>query len=166
MIAKSYISQNLEQLEAAYRKASHPKYKTYLSKLAILELCGWVEMSMDQIVEDHAKKNLREPKNLADYKKTIKRTYGFEYEMHFRKLLINLIGLINFENIEQRIQNATHVKFISELSNLKTIRDKQAHTYLKGPAATLTIDSPLVTKQRFSYIHAGLKQLELELKKI
>jgi hypothetical protein len=35
-----------------------------------------------------------------------------------------------------------------------------AHTYLKGPAATMAIDAPSVTKARFNDIYNGLRSFD------
>ena len=50
MIAKSYILANLNALDARYKRASRAKDALFASKLALLELCGWIEESMDDIV--------------------------------------------------------------------------------------------------------------------
>ena len=64
------------------------------SKLATLELCGWIEVSMDDIVLRHSRRTLREPVNRAFCEKRIvKPIYGFDYDIHFRKMLMGLIGL-------------------------------------------------------------------------
>ena len=50
VIARSYITSNLEAISQGYLKASSQSEAFYLSKLAILELCGWIEESMDDVV--------------------------------------------------------------------------------------------------------------------
>jgi hypothetical protein len=167
MIAKTYIRQNLGQLDSAFRKAKTQKHGIFFSKLAILELCGWIEISMDEIIMAHCHRHVTETKNTNFISNDIiKRTYGFDYERNFRKMLISLIGIVTCEKLEAQIQIAVHTKFLAQLKSLKTIRDGLAHTYLKGPAATMTIDAPSVTLARFNDIYSGLKAFEQGLRSI
>ena len=65
---------------------------------------------------------------------------------------------------KEGVDYAVHANFLVEIRNLKTIRNSLAHTYLKGPVATMNIDSPARTMARFSYIYEGLKAFEQRLK--
>jgi hypothetical protein len=51
MIAKTYILNNLSTIEKLYNDSSSIKNSLFYSKLAILELCGWTEESMDDIIK-------------------------------------------------------------------------------------------------------------------
>ena len=51
---------------------------------------------------------------------------------------------------------------ISTLDSLKLNRDSEAHTYIKG--TTRRMDAPSVTKNRFSAIYNGLKNIDDELR--
>ena len=55
--------------------------------------------------------------------KIIKRTYGFEYDAHFRFMLIRLVGLINVERLEQQVDPAKHIQMTAALKFLKPLRD-------------------------------------------
>ena len=164
MIARSYILKNLGELDRAFRSARSQKHGIYFSKLAILELCGWIEISMDTLILEHCGKHVAEGKNTKIVQDSVKRTYGFDYDDHFRRMLINLIGAITCERLEARIPVATRTKLAAQLNSLKVIRNGLAHTYLKGPTATLRIDAPSFTIARFADIHNGLKAFEVELR--
>jgi hypothetical protein len=167
MIAKTYILENLRQLDSAYRSSRSQKYGFYFSKLAILELCGWIEVTMDDIVIAHCGRHVTEPQNTKFFKdQVVKKNYGFNYDPHFRKMLINLIGIASCEKLEAKVPAATHAKFVAQLQSLNTVRNGLAHTYLKGRAITITIDAPSVTKARFYEIFDGLKSFEQELRKV
>ncbi|WP_428683653.1 hypothetical protein [Sphingopyxis sp.] len=155
MISKTYILANLRRLDAAYSQSTHQKHAFYFSKLAILELCGWIEMSMDDIVMCHCRRNVREQK-YRDYvqRQIVDRTYGFDYERHFKSMLIRLVGVIAFEKIERNISVPVQTRFIAELGNLKSLRDGLAHTYAKHVPM---IDAPSTTTGRFTSLYAGLK---------
>lgn len=167
MIAKSYIAENLRHLDAAYNNPKIAKHGLYFSKLAVLELCGWIETSMDDIVSRHARRWLSEPANLTLVEKDIvKKTYGFDYDGHFRKMVIRLIGLIECESVEAALDATTIIRLKSHLSSLKVARDRLAHTYVKGPLGTTTIDAPSVTRARLDEIYDGLKAYDDALRSL
>ncbi|GAF80958.1 unnamed protein product, partial [marine sediment metagenome] len=101
MVNKSRIQSNLNQIEKLYQKYMSGRRGLYFSKLAIIEACGWIEESMDNILRGYANKRLKEPKNLRSVENLIKRTYGFHYEDNFRDMLIHIIGIIKLEILEQ-----------------------------------------------------------------
>lgn len=167
MIAKSYILRNLTELDSAFRNAKTQKHAVYFSKLAILELCGWIEISMDDIILAHCGRHVKVNKNtkyIAD--DIVKKTYGFDYERNFRKMLINLVGIVTCETLEAGLPAPIHARFLAQLQSLKVVRNSLAHTYLKGSPATMTIDAPSVTKARFTDVFNGLKAFETELRAI
>lgn len=162
MISKTYIQDNLRAIDAAYRKSNSQKHGLYYSKLAVLELCGWIEISMDDMVSRFARRNIKQEVNLKYVlKDVIRKTHGFDYKVNFRMMVVKTIGICNCERIEAAIDQSTLAKFEAELSNLKTARDGLAHTYVKGTA--LTIDAPSVTKARFAPILAGLRAFDEKL---
>jgi hypothetical protein len=163
MIAKSYIKGNLSRIERLYSKSSNIQDGLFYSKLAILELCGWIEISMDDIISRLAKKHLKQSINITFVEnEVIKRTYGFDYRRHFRKMLINIIGLSGVEKLEKQVDSVKFQLMVSSLNSLKLYRDSEAHTYIKG--TTRRIDAPSVTKSRFSAIYHGLKNIDDELR--
>lgn len=164
MIAKTAILENLRNLDALYKKAPSQKYGLYYSKLAILELCGWIELSMDDIAHRCASRHLRKAQNLRYLENRIGRIYGFEYDRHFREMLIQLFGMIHFERIETKLNVTVQARLKSALNDLKAIRDAEAHTFVKG--ATRTIDAPSRTIIRFSDVYSGLKEFEFAIKKL
>ena len=50
MIAHSDMTKTLRRLDLLYRKARSQREAHLFAKLAILELCGWIEESMDGVV--------------------------------------------------------------------------------------------------------------------
>ena len=159
MLAKSYIRANLDRLDVLYRKAKTTQQALFFSKLAIIELCGWIEMSMDEIVRCCSKRNLKNAANRNHIENAvIKRTSGFDYNQHFRDMLIQVIGLKSVERIENRMDASKLQKLTAALSTLKILRNREAHTYLKGVTAIL--DAPSITKARFTDIYEGLQEIE------
>lgn len=155
MVAKTYILCNLRTLDYSYRHARTAKEAQFFAKMAILELCGWIEESMDDIVLRCAKKHLKQKPN-RDYceKEVVKRTFGFDYEKNFRFMLIRVLGLIIVEKIENRVDSTIYAQMVAALSQLKQQRDPEAHTHLKG--MTRTINAPSVTITQFQPVYDGL----------
>lgn len=165
MIAKSYILENLRSLDYRYRKARSAKEALFCSKLAILELCGWIEESMDDVVRRCATRHLNEQDN-RDFceNQIIRKNYGFDYHLNFRSMLTRLIGLVAVEKLEKKVDQNIHVNMTAALSSLKTIRNAAAHTHLKGTARIL--NAPSVTVGQFHALYAGLTELESKIKRI
>lgn len=162
-ISKTSIQQNLQSLDSLYRSATAPKKCLFYSKLAILELCGWTEETMDKIVRSCANRTLRDPANLKSVEDpVIRRTHGFEYSEHFRRMLIQVIGLQGVELVERRADTAKLQTLKSTLGALKPRRDTEAHTHLL--AATRTLDAPSVTIQSFQRVYEGLNEILSVLK--
>lgn len=164
MIAKSYISQNLQAIDRLYQKARTPQTGFFYSKLAILELGGWVEMSMDGIILKHAKRKLRDPTSISKVKEVVKKTYGFDYEQHFKRMLLAIFGYAGWEAFDKKVDAAKMQAMSAALVGLKQHRDKEAHEYTKG--TTRTLDAPSVTKAKFLVIHTGLIEIERALNRL
>jgi hypothetical protein len=165
MISKQYIVPSLRALDAAYQSAATPDDAERFAKLAIIELCGWIEEAMDEVIHRCSRRNLRVQQNL-DYcdKEIVKTTYGFDYHKHFRFMLIRLIGVISVEVVESRVDQAKHVGLKSTLGNLRVVRDSVAHTHLKG--VTRTLDAPSVTMGNFQRVYDGLLDLYRTIRRV
>ena len=158
MIAKRYIVANLKGLDARFGRATTQKDSLYYSKLAILELCGWIEESMDDIILRCAKAHLKLTDNIRYIEKdVVKRTYAFEYAA-FRSMLIRLIGLVNVERLEEKMDPLIKTRLDSTHAALKGARDSEAHTHIKGVARV--INAPSATFAQFQDVYAGLKEIE------
>jgi hypothetical protein len=165
VIAKSYILENLRSLDYRYRKARSAKEALFCSKLAILELCGWIEESMDEVVRGCAHKHLKEPENRTFCEgQIIRRNYGFDYQGNFRTMLMRLMGLVAVEKLERRVNQPLYASMAAALSSLKALRDAEAHTHLKGK--TRNLNAPSVTIAQFQPIYDGLLEFEREIKRM
>lgn len=155
MITKGYIDSTLRALDAAYRTAATPDDAQRYAKLAIIELCGWIEESMDGVIFRCSKRHLKDPANQTYCEgKIIRNTWGFDYDPHFRFMLMRLVGLINVEKLEQQVDQPKYVLMTAALTFLKALRDVEAHTHLKGTTRTLTAPSVIINK--FQEVYDGL----------
>lgn len=164
MIARSYIEKNLNQLNNLYLKERTNKKKLYYSKLAVLELCGWIEEIMDGIISMCSKRFLKTQHSKDLISDVIKRNYGFDYDKHFMKMLTSVIGLVYIEKLNKIIDISKRDILKSSLGTLNKIRNSEAHTHLKG--VTRSIHAPSVTLDLFKKVFDGLKNIEENLKKL
>lgn len=162
MIAYSYIEKNIRELVTRYNKARTIKEANYYSKVAVLELCGWIEMSIDDLIDRVAARLITTPKLHKRVMEKIKKTYGFEFEKHFQTLIVEIIGVYGLEKIQANINPQVLANFISELTILKEKRNSLAHTYTKG--ITQNYDAPSITLSRLHLISAGMREYDAALK--
>jgi hypothetical protein len=163
-LSKTHINTNLRRLDVLFKAATNPRDSLFLSKLAILELCGWIEISMDAIARRCVKKRLRIQNSRLSAESVIQNTFSFEYQRHFRKMLIHIIGLDGFDKIERKLDPIQLQKLRAGLDALKINRDREAHTYIKG--ITVNIDAPSVTRGRFNDIYDALDHFDKTMKKV
>lgn len=169
VINKKQIQNNLLQLDSYYRKASSSKNPSdnrkvlYYAKLAIIELCGWTEESMDDIVLTCAKRCLTDTKNITDIEEVVSRTWGFDYSSDFRNMLIQVMGIVNVERLERNIDQIQLQRMRTEFGHLKPDRNVHSHTHLKRMPR---IDSTAVTIGRFRNIYVCLKDFERCVRKM
>lgn len=159
MVTLSTIQANLKSLDRKYNKATSIKDSLFYSKLALLELCGWIEESMDDIIRRHAGRHLTKKCNL-DHVKTqiIKRTNSFDYHQNFRNMLIRLIGIIGVEQLETRLDQHKLQVFTATLATLKQARDSEAHTHIRG--ITRRINAPSATLALLPSLFEGLRDFD------
>ncbi len=163
MIARSYVQSNLKGLDRLFLRAKTPKEALYYSKLALLELCGWIEETMDDVVVRCSVRCLADAGNRKHIKDgVVKRNYGFEYHRHFRQMLVQVVGLSTMESLERRFDHTKHARLIATLASLKALRDSEAHTHLKG--VTHTIAAPSVTLSYFTAVYEGLVDIDSTLR--
>ena len=163
MIDRSGIEKNLQKIDRLYVGTSSAQEGLLYSKLAILELCGWIESSMDSIVLSISKQLVKDSKHLKYFEEeVVEKVYGFEYEKHFRRIVIALVGLHGVESMEKKVNPRVFAPMCASLNALKPNRDKLAHGYIKG--TTPHLDAPSVTLARCHTVHAGLVDIEGVLK--
>jgi hypothetical protein len=72
------------------------------------------------------------------------------------------IGLVALEKLEREVNQEKLQILASTLETLKTYRDSEAHTHVKG--MTKRLDAPSLTKTRFLQVYEGLKEIEYKLR--
>lgn len=110
------VTTTLQTLDVWYKEPTvsfdRPKL---LSKLAILELCGWLEVEFDRLIR------LVEVGRLDDAewvdKNVIEKTNGFSYNSHWRPMLCKVVG----EVFARRVEQAMEAAHPAELDQLKSL---------------------------------------------
>ena len=164
MVAKSYINSTLLELDQLYNSATSQKKAIYFSKLALIELCGWIEESLDDIIIRHANRKLKELDNRKYcIDNIVKPNYGFEYKKNVRPMLISLLGLIEVEKLEKNLEKTAQITLLKGyLGNIKDTRNTAAHTHLKG--VTRRYNAPSRTRGDFNRISIILERIDNELR--
>lgn len=166
MISVTYIQRNIAHLDTKYRSAASPLSSLLYSKLAVIELGGWIETSMDDLIY-RAGKKLKHPVNVKELKDSIVgKTWGFDYKSNFRRMMIQVVGLIAVEKIEKIVDAGRQAAMVATLGILKTARNDVAHTYVKHPHFAAAIPAPSVISGYFAVIHAGLQAIEAAMRKL
>ena len=95
MVCGEKIKKILKWLDERYKASDDLKIEgaKSCSKLAILELSGWVEESMHDLISDLADKELDGSNAKKHIAKAISNMNGFTYEKHFRRCYLRELAL-------------------------------------------------------------------------
>jgi hypothetical protein len=110
------VDLTLRQIDVWYNEPSQGSDRPkLLSKLAILELCGWLEGEFDRLII--AAQETRLDDNIWVNDNILGRTSGFTYQDHFRPMLCRLVG----EVYARRVEEQMNADYPGELDRLKSI---------------------------------------------
>lgn len=109
------VATTLAKLAAWYDEPTvGPERPKLLSKLALLELCGWLETEQDRLIlkiNDICLKDLP-----WTQKELIDRTFGFDYNRHFRPMLAQMLG----EYFTRKLEHTIESKFPGDIDQLRS----------------------------------------------
>lgn len=118
------------------------------SKLANLEVCGWLEESFDEIAHNCVRAKLRTIDERKVLVQKIESTHGFDYKQNVRPLLAHAVGVIKLLDIEKKMDSDGSLALLkSTIGTLKPIRRDAAHTSIAG--TTTSYPAPSLALQRF-----------------
>jgi len=143
-----------------------------LSKLAILELCGWLEQRLDELANGSAAVCMVE--NEQRFIDALERTYGFDYHDHFRKIIVHVIGergVIAAETALETSHPGELELLKSSLGDLKKIRGILAHTTIVSnlprqvtlQAPSWAINQHRVISKRIDRYESALQQVSAQI---
>ena len=148
MIDYAKILSILQALDTDYQTsmaAPDPEKPIIISKMALLEFCGWIEESVDLVLKDYIARKISDPEISTGVTKLIDQNYGFRYKENLFRLFLITLGASNWERIVGSLTD-------SDVSTLKGIcttysrkRNDAAHTYvLTGVTATYNAPSLII----------------------
>lgn len=110
------VEATLRQLDVWFNEptqgGNRPKL---LSKLATLELCGWLEGEFDRLALLAADGRLADVEWVKSH--VILKTSGFEYDPHWKGMLARLVGEVFVRRIEQKMEEL----YPGDLEGLKSM---------------------------------------------
>lgn len=168
MLDQTELLSNIALYDQQYSVGADLRQILLPSKSAILEVCGWTEEAMDQLVIDCAHRCSLPKFKIEDIVTTyIKNTYGFEYKRHFEKMIVSVIGTRVFHEIESNTDPALLGPFQGALSILRPLRNHYAHTHFNPaapyPRGMTTVPTPSIMRSHALDIAKGLLAIETEL---
>ena len=154
------IETRLETLETLYNQSMiqvDDELPILYSKIAIIELGGWIEETRDYFANKLFSKLFYSSDN-TDLKKVIGTVSGFDYVYFRNNVFRKLIGEHGTSEIEHMLDTSTHDIFKANLGTLWKQRNACAHRSVEG--TTLKIQAPSSTIAQFKHIKDGLIQID------
>lgn len=182
---KNTVLLTLSQINDLYNKQSdepiskHIVENRLLCKLAVIELCGWLEDEFDKLILFHLDNVSKQISNFdqsvyKDYSKNyqewrsgttkdVSKVYGMSYSGHFRKLLVLLLGNMNVLILEYRVGLDNLELLSNQLKILQDNRNELAHKSYLNITRQEIFQAPSVTIQAFHNIYPILEKFEKSL---
>jgi len=167
MIDIKDVKDNISVLLKHYRSTQDIIEPFLFSKTALLELCGWIELAIDDIFGRYAKKYLDvdECKKCLD---AIDNIHAFSYEYHLKKIGIQLVGRIGFAELESCLGEQTTQQLRNLLNSIYSQRIENAHAYIdiRQMDRLKKINAPDMTLKQLDEIYELFKNFEEQLESI
>jgi len=110
------IGQTLEVLVEWYEEPETSDDRAQLlSKMAVLELCGWLEGTFDELILQADARTLMDSEWVR--KSVLARVHGFDYDKHLRPMLRDLLG----EVVVRRVEGGVTASAPGDLDRLKSV---------------------------------------------
>lgn len=156
------ISSTLTRLDTEYTGATDANMQLLYSKLAVLEFCGWIEVSFDTLWHDYVANKLAFQDNINRIKKIIKKNYGFDYDKNIYPIMCSVLGVNNWENILDAFPVADFSNMSSILSSYTNVRNTAAHTNTQS-GVTPTYTAPSTVKADYIKLKPAFQYLETSI---
>lgn len=165
MINYTDIANTLNRLEREFTSCSDIQMPVLYSKLAVLELCGWIELSVDTILYEYVDNKILDSDCKKGIKTIIKKNHGFHYDNNLFPLFCSVLGINNFENVIDALPsvNFQNLKAITDAYTIE--RNKAAHTDTPlGTTRTYKAPSQVLTD--FNLIKPAIQIIETEIQQL
>lgn len=136
-----------------------------ICKMAILELGGWIECTLDEILKDYVRRKISDSAEATKVDKEIDRVFGFSYERNFNPLVERIIGVENYYKIKCVLRSKGEWDpFVSELDAFWHVRGGAAHTNFNGTARSF--DAPTATISRLQKLYPVVNEIRRIISKM
>lgn len=165
MIDYISIQSTLNKLDSEYNASTDLQMPILYSKLAVLELCGWIETNINGMLFEYIDTHVIDPVCITKIKKIIDKNYGFHYERNLFPLLCSVLGINNLENVIDKISlvDFQNLQSITEVYTLE--RNKAAHT--DTPLGTTrSYKAPSSVLYDYALIKPAIQTIENEIKRL
>ena len=133
MLDFTTIENTLNRLDREYNASITDSQLTlFYAKLSVIEFCGWIEDSIDELLHNYINAHILEAQNKTLIKRHIKKNNSFSYEDKIFPLISSVLGINIWENILDTFPSADFAHFTSILTSYSPARNEVAHTYTKG----------------------------------
>lgn len=158
MIDYVIIKNKLNRLDTEYNNSmSDPDLPIFYSKLAVLEFSGWLEDSIDYMLYSYIDNHIVDIKVREEIRNIVKNNYGFHYYANLFKLFSSVLGVNNWENIEDALKPQKFQDFVNTVNTYSGMRNKAAHSSV---VVTNTFCSPSRTIDAFNKLKPALMIIE------
>lgn len=155
------IENTLQRLEKEYNACiTDSDMPVFFSKLAVIELSGWLEDSIDVILNDYLDSHIVYSDVIDPVKEIIKKNYGFKYEKNILKICLSVLGANNWENIVDKLMPVEYENLKTITSSLTSSRNNAAHTSI---VTTRTFNAPSLTLADFMKLKPAIITIEKEV---
>lgn len=156
------LNQTLEFLDNLYNQhltSEDSEESVAFSKLAVIEFCGWVETTIDDIARSSVLISLPTASDRPSLEKLIQDTSGFDYKRHIIPLLAHSIGIVKYTQVEETLKEEGLLEQLTTTLNseFKKMRNRAAHTFLDG--VQRNYDAPSLIKGKVTQILPVLDRL-------
>lgn len=157
------ILSNLDTLYSVSIGSADATIPASYCKLAVLELGGWIEESVDLMLFNYIDNKLCSKACIARIKEIIRKNYGFKYNENLVPLFMGVLGANNWENIVDSIGDAQIAILSTMCGNYTNQRNDAAHTY---QLVTHSYCSPSSVRNDFHQIKPIIEKIENEILKL
>lgn len=156
------IKNILISLQEKYDAETNTDYLNLYSKMSVIEFCGWIEVSFDEIWKQYLNRVVSDSIIRNYLIKAIDENYGFEYSKNIQKIFCLIIGGKNWQNLLSQLETVNRgysVQLKSILNDFTRRRNSFAHTTI-GLPITFTYDSPSIVLNNYDTLYKILVEIE------
>lgn len=157
------IEQNILLIEGKYNDPSTTTHEQILySKLAIIEFCGWIEESLDQVMKDYTMRTISVTNQRYVEQFIIRPNSGFKYDKNLKYMFGHILGMKNLEDFEFLLDDPTGriSIFEAKLKDYSKKRNDAAHNSTPV-GTTLTFFAPSTVLGDFRTVKPIFSDIEL-----